>query len=182
MTTTFCDDVVHHLSRLQGFARKLAGNRSLADDLVQETVLRALVHADQFRPGTNLLAWLMTILRNTYFNEKRRERRLSVFDEKMTASIAHPTNEPEAHLHFSDVALRFERLPALQREALMLVGANGFSYELAARIAGCAVGTMKSRVSRAREQLQRLLVDDEDAVTVGPAISVRDLERITVNA
>ena len=60
MTTTFCDDVVCHLTRLQGYARRLAGNRSLADDLVQETVLRALTHADQFRPGTNLLAWLMT--------------------------------------------------------------------------------------------------------------------------
>ena len=80
MTTTFCDDVVLHLTRLQGFARKLAGNRSLADDLVQETVLRALTHADQFRPGTNLPAWLMTILRNTYFNEKRRDRRLCAFD------------------------------------------------------------------------------------------------------
>lgn len=163
MTTTFCDDVVHHLSRLQSFARKLAGNRSLADDLVQETVLRALVHADQFRPGTNLLAWLMTILRNTYFNEKRRDRRLSIFDENMVASIAHPTNEQESLVHFRDVARRFECLPALQREALMLVGANGFSYELAAQIAGCAIGTMKSRVSRARGQLQFMLGNAESA-------------------
>ena len=162
MTTTFCDDVVGNLARLQGYARRLAGNRSLADDLVQETVLRALTHADQFRPGTNLLAWLMTILRNTYFNEKRRERRLSVFDGKMATSIAYPINEPEAHLHFCDVASRFERLPASQREALVLVGAKGFSYEVAARIAGCAVGTMKSRVSRAREQLQHSLEDGED--------------------
>ena len=104
-------------------------------------------------PGTNLLAWLMTILRNTYFNEKRRDRRLSIFDENMVASIAHPTNERESLVHFRDVARRFECLPALQREALMLVGANGFSYELAAQIAGCAIGTMKSRVSRARGRL-----------------------------
>src|SRR5882757_10377198 len=99
MSTLFCDDVVHHLPRLEGFARKLAGNRSLADDLVQETVLRALTHADQFRPGTNLLAWLMTILRNTYFNEKRRERRLTVFDANAATSLSQPANEPESHLH-----------------------------------------------------------------------------------
>jgi RNA polymerase sigma-70 factor, ECF subfamily len=164
MSTLFCDDVVHHLPRLEGFARKLAGNRSLADDLVQETVLRALTHADQFRPGTNLLAWLMTILRNTYFNEKRRERRLTVFDANAATSLIQPANEPEAHLHFGDVAKRFEGLPAAQREALVLVGANGFSYEVAAQIAGCAVGTMKSRVSRGRAQLQQLLKDHEHPV------------------
>ena len=78
--TTFADDVVQNLPRLEGFARRLAGNRSFADDLVQETVLRALVHADQFRPGTNLLAWLTTILRNAYFNEKRRQRRIGPLD------------------------------------------------------------------------------------------------------
>src|SRR5882757_11170600 len=99
MTAPFCDDVVQNVPHLQRFARRLAGNRSSADDLVQETVLRALTHADQFHPGTNLLAWLMTILRNTYFNEKRRERRLTVFDANAATSLSQPANEPESHLH-----------------------------------------------------------------------------------
>src|SRR5215469_6967329 len=128
MTTTFRDDVVQHLPPLESFARRLAGNASVADDLVQETVLRALTHAHQFRPGTNLLAWLMTILRNTYFNEKRREKRLGTFDAKVAATLHTAHGEQEWHLHLSDVECRFATLPAVQREALVLVGANGLSY------------------------------------------------------
>jgi len=157
MNTAFCDDVVEYVPQLQRFARRLARNRSLADDLVQETVLRALTHADQFRPGTNLLAWLMTILRNTYCNEKRRERRLGTFDAKVAATLHAANGEQEWNLRMRDVESRFATLPPVQKEALVLVGAHGFSYDRAAQIAGCAVGTMKSRVSRARLQLQNLL-------------------------
>src|SRR5579863_3547324 len=128
MTTTFCNDVLENLPRLESFARRLAGNRSLADDLVQETVLRALTHADQFRPGTNLLAWLMTILRNTYFNEKRRERRLVVLDIASAALLPAANGGQEPHMHMRDVEARFARLPAVQQEALVLVGADGLSY------------------------------------------------------
>jgi RNA polymerase sigma-70 factor (ECF subfamily) len=163
MTTTFCDDVLQNLPRLESFARRLAGNRSLADDLVQETVLRALTHADQFRPGTNLLAWLMTILRNTYFNEKRRERRLVALDVESSAILPTANGAQEPHMHMRDVEVRFACLPAVQRQALVLVGANGLSYDHAAEIAGCAEGTMKSRVSRARLQLQHMLEDRESA-------------------
>jgi RNA polymerase sigma-70 factor (ECF subfamily) len=154
--TTFADDVCANLPRLEGFARRLAGNRSFADDLVQETVLRALVHADQFRPGTNLLAWLTTILRNAYFNEKRRQRRIGPLDPTNVPTPA-ISDEQEWHLRMRDVTCRFAVLPAAQREALMLVGANGYSYDAAAKMAGCAVGTMKSRVSRARSELQGML-------------------------
>src|SRR5579862_1520487 len=161
MTATFGDDIVVHVPHLQRFARRLAGNRSAADDLVQETVLRAMTHAHQFHPGTNLLAWLMTILRNTYFNEKRREKRLGTFDAKVAATLQTAHGEQEWHLHLCDVEYRFATLPAVQREALVLVGANGLSYDHAARIAGCAVGTMKSRVSRARAQLQVLMENGE---------------------
>jgi RNA polymerase sigma-70 factor, ECF subfamily len=163
MTTTFCHDVLQHLSRLESFARRLAGNRSLADDLVQETVLRALTHADQFQPGTNLLGWLMTILRNAYFNEKRRERRLVALDVESSAILPSANGSQEPHMHMRDVEARFASLPAVQRQALVLVGANGLSYDHAAEIAGCAEGTMKSRVSRARLQLQLLLEDRESA-------------------
>ena len=161
MTAAFGDDVVQNVPHLQRFARRLAGNRSFADDLVQETVLRALTHADQFHPGTNLLAWLMTILRNTYFNEKRRERRLGSFDEKVAATLQTANGEQEWNLRMRDVECRFANLPKVQREALMLVGANGLSYDHAAQLAGCAVGTMKSRVSRARLQLQDMLESSE---------------------
>lgn len=174
--TTFADDVVQNLPRLEGFARRLAGNRSFADDLVQETVLRALVHADQFRPGTNLLAWLTTILRNAYFNEKRRQRRIGPLDPTTVPAPA-ISDEQEWHLRMRDVTCRFATLPAAQREALMLVGANGYSYDHAAKLAGCAVGTMKSRVSRARSELQNML-DRGDVPAWTHEAFVRDLEHL----
>lgn len=163
MTVTFEDDITQHLCRLQSFARRLAGNRSFADDLVQETMLRALIHADQFQPGTNLQAWLMTILRNAYFSEKRRARRLTYFDPEAAAAIPAPGGQQEWASQMRDVAQRFDHLPETQQQALLLVGAQGFSYDRAAAIAGCAVGTMKSRVSRARQQLCSLLDAGEAA-------------------
>ena len=176
VATTFADDVVQNLPRLTGFARRLAGNRSFADDLVQETVLRALVHADQFHPGTNLLAWLTTILRNAYFNEKRRQRRIGPLDPTSVPAPA-ISDEQEWHLRMRDVTCRFATLPAAQREALILVGANGYSYDHAAKLAGCAVGTMKSRVSRARSELQNLL-DRGDGPTWPQDGYDRDLEHL----
>jgi RNA polymerase sigma-70 factor (ECF subfamily) len=181
MTTTFCDDVLQNLSRLESFARRLAGNRSLADDLVQETVLRALTHADQFRPGTNLLAWLITILRNTYFNEKRRERRLVALDIENSALLPTTNGGQEPHMQMRDVEARFARLPAVQREALVLVGANGLSYDHAAEIVGCAEGTMKSRVSRARLHLQRML-DDRESAAWSRTVHARDFAHLAKKA
>jgi RNA polymerase sigma-70 factor (ECF subfamily) len=174
--TTFADDVCATLPRLEGFARRLAGNRSLADDLVQETVLRALVHADQFHPGTNLLAWLTTILRNAYFNEKRRQRRIGPLDPTNVPTPA-ISDEQEWYLRMRDVTCRFTTLPASQREALMLVGANGYSYDAAAKMAGCAVGTMKSRVSRARSELQGML-DRGETPAWNHGIHSRDLAHL----
>jgi RNA polymerase sigma-70 factor, ECF subfamily len=168
MTEAFHDDVAQHLCRLQRFARRLAGSPSFADDLVQETVLRALVHADQFKPGTNLLAWLMTILRNAYFSEMRREKRLTDLDPEMAAALPGVGGQQEWHARWHELTERFEELPDVQREAILLVGAQGFSYHHAAEIAGCAVGTMKSRVSRARQQLQFLL-DGEEAIAAAGA-------------
>lgn len=177
MNAAFCDEVVESVPQLQRFARRLAGNRSFADDLVQETVLRALTHESQFRPGTNLVAWLMTILRNAYFNEKRRERRLGTFDEKVAATLQTSHGEQEWNLRLRDVECRFASLPAVQQQALVLVGANGFSYDRAAEIAGCAVGTMKSRVSRARVQLQGLL-DDEQSLAWPQQRHARDVAHL----
>lgn len=178
--TTFADDVVQHLPRLEGFARRLAGNRSFADDLVQETVLRALLHADQFHPGTNLLAWLTTILRNAYFNEKRRQRRIGPLDPTNVPSPS-ISDEQEWHLRMRDVTCRFTSLSAAQRQALVLVGANGYSYDHAAKLAGCAVGTMKSRVSRARSELQNML-DRGDVSSWTRDVYGRDLEHLDTAA
>jgi RNA polymerase sigma-70 factor (ECF subfamily) len=164
---SFADQVVGYAARLKGYARKLGADRTLTDDLVQETVLRALVHADQFTAGTNLTAWLHTILRNCYFNERRARRRL-VVDESFNVNDRAMAAEQISCLELQDVAKLVAALPAAQREALTLVAVEGHSYDAAASKAGCATGTMKSRVSRARSALQ-------DAVEPSPASGVADL-------
>ncbi len=180
MTATFSDDVIQNLSHLQNFARRLARNRSVADDLVQDTVLRALTHADQFQAGTNLRAWLTTILRNTYMNEKRREKRFPSTEIDMEAILPAAHGEQEWHLRMREVEARFATLPLVQREALILVGAQGYSYERAAEIAGCAVGTMKSRASRARRQLEELLDSSEEAWH--PGLHAREFAHLAKSA
>ena len=171
MTVGFEDDVVQHLRRLQNFARRLAGSRVLADDLVQETVLRALVHSDQFTPGTNLQAWLMTILRNAYFSEKRRERRLVQVEPETAAALPVPDAQQEWSAEMREVAQHFDALPPVQRQALLLIGVQGLSYQQAAAIANCAVGTMKSRVSRARRHLETMIEGAE------PRFAAEDWQR-----
>ncbi len=149
--------IIEQLPHLRAFAVLLTHDRSFAEDLVQEAVVRALTHADQFQPGTNFKAWITTILRNSYFNVVRRRSRVAPM------SAVAPKDEPtasggqEEHLDLCDFERAFKHLPTAQREALLLVGASGFSYEAAAEVAGCAIGTMKSRVARGRLQLARIL-------------------------
>src|SRR5260370_12342133 len=166
--TDLHQSIIERLPHLRSFAVLLTHDRSFADDLVQEAVVRPLAHADQFEPGTNFKAWITTILRNSYFNVVRRRSRVAPM------SAVAPEDEPttsggqEEHLYLKDFERAFKCLPSAQREALLLVGASGFSYEAAAEIAGCAVGTMKSRVARGRTHLQRILdgdVSSEDAET-----------------
>jgi RNA polymerase sigma-70 factor, ECF subfamily len=162
MTSSLNHDILDHVSHLNALARFLARDRTLADDLVQETLLRALHYSDQFERGTNLKAWLTTILRNSYFNEKRSEaRRRRLAQQGLLGPVEKriaPGNQ-ETHLELRDLERAFATLPAVQRQAIALVGAKGHSYEEAAELAGCAVGTMKSRVSRARVTLQAMLSD-----------------------
>ncbi len=151
----FQDLLVEQLPHLRAFARLLARDRALADDLVQETALRALCNMDKFTPGTNMKAWLSTILRNQFYNELRSRARAAAY-----AAVPKPTGhkgEQEGQIELRDFERAFHALPALQREALSLVGASGFSYGEAAKIAGCAQGTIKSRVCRARMELGRSL-------------------------
>jgi RNA polymerase sigma-70 factor (ECF subfamily) len=157
MTVALRDDITQHMPHLRGIARLLARDRALAEDLVQETMLRAISHADQFQPGTNLKAWLTTILRNSYFNEKRSQRRLAEYSASTAGRASAARGQQEHRLQMRDLKRAMVHLPAAQREALALVGASGYSYEEAAKMTGCAVGTMKSRVSRARFELQSML-------------------------
>ena len=155
------DEIVEQMPHLRSFARMIARDRSLADDLVQETVLRALVHADRFQPGTHLKAWLTTILRNVFFDTKRSQKRLAQLDGIFATAPRSTRGEQEGRCVLNDFVRLLPKVPATQRDALALVGANGFSYIDAAQIAGCSVGTMKSRTSRARLHLHRLLEGDE---------------------
>ena len=145
---------------LRNFALSLARNRDRADDLVQDTIVRALTAAHQFRAGTNLKAWLFVILRNHYFGELRSSRMIAQsLDDPMTHEPGVPPNQMVT-LEFSDFRRAFWQLDGNWREALILVAAGGLSYEEAAKVCDCPIGTIKSRISRARSELQRLL-DDE---------------------
>ena len=142
---------------LRAFAISLCGNVDRADDLVQEALLRALANIHSFQPGTNMSAWLFTILRN-HFRSEYRKRRREVEDADghyAEGLTSHP--EQQGHLELTEFRSALNRLPDEQREALILVGASGFSYEEAAEICGCAIGTVKSRVNRARTRLAELM-------------------------
>jgi RNA polymerase sigma-70 factor (ECF subfamily) len=155
----FAQDVVACLPRLRAFSRQLARNYDLAEDMVQETILRALTFRDQFQPGTNLHGWLTTILRNRYFSQLRQWDHKGEIQMDLEQAGGSWSGGQEEALAMRDFRRAFVTLPAEQREALTLVGASGLSYEEAAQISGCALGTMKSRVSRGRSQLQILLSD-----------------------
>ncbi|MGD9740117.1 MAG: sigma-70 family RNA polymerase sigma factor [Bauldia sp.] len=149
------------LPMMRAFARSLCGDRVRADDLVQETVARALANRDKFVPGTNLNAWLVTILRNHFYSEGRKRRREVEDADGQFASMLPDMPRQESHLEMADFMRALQLLADEQREALILVGASGFSYEDAADICGVRVGTIKSRVSRARTRLQELLAGGE---------------------
>src|SRR6202043_686398 len=154
------DAVLAAVPSLRAFAISLSGNVDRADDLVQETLLRALVNIDSFQPGTNMSAWLFTILRNHFHSEYRKRRREVEDGDGSYAETLKSQPDQTARLEFQEFRAALAKLPADQREALILVGASGFSYEETADICGCAVGTIKSRVNRARSKLAALLYVD----------------------
>ncbi len=153
----FTAGLMKALPSLRAFAISLSGRAERADDLVQDTLMRAWANADSFQPGTNLNAWLFTILRNLFHSEYRKRRREVQDEDGVYASRLSVQASQDAHLDVQDFRLALELLPPDQREALLLVGASGFSYEEAADICQCAVGTIKSRVNRARTKLSELL-------------------------
>jgi RNA polymerase sigma-70 factor (ECF subfamily) len=153
----FKNDLLAAIPSLRAFAMSLSQNADKADDLVQETLVKAWDKHESFQMGTNLKAWLFTILRNEFYSQMRkRGREVQDSDGIMTARLAvHPSQH--GVLDLEDFRAALEKLPDDQREAVILIGASGFSYEEAAEICGCAVGTIKSRVSRARSRLQDML-------------------------
>ena len=161
------DALLAAIPSLRAFGISLCGSTDHADDLVQDTMMRAIANIDRFERGTNLNAWLFTILRNLFHSEYRKRRR-EVEDVDGSYALSLRTQpEQTAHLDFQDFQQALARLPVDQREALILVGAEGLSYEQAAEICGVAVGTIKSRVNRARNRLAEILGlrDDSD---IGP--------------
>ena len=160
LTDSLRNDILAAVPSLRAFAISLSGNADRADDLVQETLLRALANIDSFQPGSNLPAWLFTILRNLFRSEYRKRRREVEDAEGRYADTLKSNPEQTGRVEFEEFRTALNKLPADQREALILVGASGFSYEDAAAICGCAVGTIKSRVNRARTRLADLLSID----------------------
>jgi RNA polymerase sigma-70 factor (ECF subfamily) len=152
---------------LRAFAISLCGNADRADDLVQETLIRALANINSFEPGTNMSAWLFTILRNLFRSEYRKRRREVEDADGSYAESLKSYPEQQGRVEFEEFRAALAKLPPDQREALILVGASGFSYEEAAAICDCAVGTIKSRVNRARNRLARMLAI-ESADDFGP--------------
>jgi RNA polymerase sigma-70 factor, ECF subfamily len=169
------EEVLACLPHLRAFARSLTGNRDQADDLAQEAVLRALTAADRFTPGTNFKAWIFAILRNLYFSELRRNRPVLRPIEAAEDAAASTMPVQQAGLEFDDFKRAFNMLPAEQREALALVGGDGFKYEEAAAICGCAVGTIKSRVARGRRELERLLATEKPSTRQRELVPPRSL-------
>ena len=145
------------IPHLRAFGRSLAGDPDTADDLVQDTMLKAWTARASFAAGSSIKAWTFVILRNAYFSRLRRQKFQGDYDEGVAERTLTVAAAQEDGLRITDLQRALLQLPAEQREALILVGAGGMPYEEAAAVCGCAVGTMKSRVSRGRTALAALL-------------------------
>lgn len=154
---SFEKDLLAHRTFLLNFARKRCGNSAMADDLVQETILRAWQSRSQFQEGTNLRAWLCTILKNTHLNMIRKHRHETVALDEATESNAVQPADQEDRIRLADVARAFETLSVTHRQVLLSAGAGQETYETVAEQTGWQIGTVKSRLSRARTKLNETL-------------------------
>ena len=153
----FRDDLTALIPHLRAFSRSLCGNATLADDVAQDALLKAWNARDKFKPGSNLKAWTFTILRNQFYSIKRRSWRATSLEPEVAEQTIIANTDPEQSVHLNELRRGLDMLKDDQREALILVGASGLSYEEAAEICDCAVGTIKSRVSRARKALEIIM-------------------------
>ncbi|MDO8411443.1 MAG: sigma-70 family RNA polymerase sigma factor [Phenylobacterium sp.] len=177
-------ELVTLIPHLRAFARTLCGDATAADDLAQDAMMKAWDARSSFQMGTNMKAWTFMILRNQFYSEKRRSWRQTQLDQEAAERTLVAVDDPEAPVALDELRLSLGMLPPEQREALILVGAGGFAYEEAAEICGVAVGTVKSRVSRARKALQSILEDgayDRDGGAAGDAMRsiLADAERLS---
>jgi RNA polymerase sigma-70 factor (ECF subfamily) len=150
-------ELVQLIPHLRAFARALSGDAILADDLAQDAVAKAWASRDSFTLGTNMKAWLFMILRNGFYSEKRRTWRSTALDPEIAASTLVAVENPASAVELDEVRRAVAMLPEEQREPLILIGAAGLSYEEVSEIMGVAIGTIKSRVSRARDRVEAIL-------------------------
>jgi RNA polymerase sigma-70 factor (ECF subfamily) len=180
----FKRELIALIPHLRAFARTLAGEPAAADDLAQDAMMKAWDARGSYQMGTNMKAWTFMILRNQFYSEKRRSWRQSQLDQEAAERTLVAVDDPSAPVALDELRQGLGMLPPEQREALILVGAGGFAYEEAAEICGCAVGTVKSRVSRARRALQAVLETgayDRDGGSASEAMSaiLADAERLS---
>ena len=180
----FKKGLVQLIPHLRAFARTLCGDPAAADDLAQDAMMKAWDARASFQMGTNMKAWTFMILRNQFYSEKRRSWRQSQLDQEAAERTLVAVDDPEAPVALDELRQGLAMLPPEQREALILVGAGGFAYEEAAEICGCAVGTVKSRVSRARKALLATLERggyDRDGKAAGDAMKtiLADADRLS---
>lgn len=153
----FKEQLVAIIPSLRAFARGLCGNREMADDMAQDAMMRAWAARNSYVPDTNFRAWMFKILRNNYYTAFRKNARSVSWDPEAAERLLVVGPSQEMHIELNDVAAALNKLPNEQREVLMMVAAGGVSYEDAATIIGCAVGTVKSRVARGRAALAELI-------------------------
>ena len=180
----FKKELVTLIPHLRAFARTLCGDATAADDLAQDAMLKAWDARASYQMGTNMKAWTFMILRNQFYSEKRRSWRQTQLDQEAAERTLMAIDDPSAPIALDELRMALRTLPDEQREALVLVGAGGFAYEEAADICGCAVGTVKSRVSRARRALQASLeagAYERDGTPAGEAMSsiLADADRLS---
>ncbi len=171
----FKHELVACLPNVRAFARALCRGREFADDLAQDAILKAWAARGSYAAGTNFKAWLFTIVRNQFFNDRRKMARVVAWDEEAMGKRLVVQQNQEAAIEVADLHRALFTLPAEQREALLLVGAGGFSYEEVAIIAGCAIGTVKSRVNRARASLAKAMEAPQSQSRVKSEKAVDDI-------
>jgi len=180
----FRNDLVSLIPQLRAFARTLCGEAAAADDLAQDAMMKAWDARSSYQMGTNMKAWTFMILRNQFYSDKRRSWRQTQLDQEAAERTLVAVDDPASPLALDELRQALKMLPSEQREALVLVGAGGFAYEEAAAICACAVGTVKSRVSRARRALLAVLEAggyDRDGAPAGDAMRsiLADAERLS---
>lgn len=170
----FKRELTELIPQMRAFSRSLCSSMAEAEDLAQEAMLKAWRSRERFEPGTNMKAWVFTIVRNHFYSEKRRSWRKQSLDPGIAEATLVANDNPGMKMDLLALKNAIDQLPDDQREALILVGAGGFAYDEAANICGCAVGTVKSRVSRARKALETIFDDPKNSFNADKDSSASD--------